>query len=65
MSAAISSTSTRPTRSVAHEIAQAAWLQPIVADRVTVTEPESVGVTLTAARGNEALLVIWRRVGRR
>ena len=44
---------------------QAAWPQPIVTNRITVVEPESVGVTLTAANGNEALLVIWRRVGRR
>jgi hypothetical protein len=40
--------------------AQAAWPQPIVTDRMTVAEPESIGVTLTAANGNEALLVIWR-----
>ena len=40
--------------------AQAAWPQPIVTDRIRVAEPESVGVTLTAANGHEALLVIWR-----
>jgi hypothetical protein len=40
--------------------AQAAWPQPIVSDRITVDEPESVGVTLTASNGNQALLVIWR-----
>jgi hypothetical protein len=40
--------------------AQAAWPQPIVTNRTTVAEPESVGVTLTAANGNEALLIIWR-----
>lgn len=40
--------------------AQAAWPQPIVTSRITVAEPESVGVTLAAANGNEARLVIWR-----
>lgn len=40
--------------------AQAAWPQPIVTSRITVAEPESFGVTLTAANGNEARLVIWR-----
>ena len=40
--------------------AQAAWPQPIVTDRNTVADPESAGMTLTAANGNEALLVIWR-----
>jgi hypothetical protein len=40
--------------------AQAAWPQPIVTNRITVAEPESVGVTLAAANGNEALLIIWR-----
>jgi hypothetical protein len=40
--------------------ALAAWPQPIVTDRAAVAEPESVGVTLTAANANEARLVIWR-----
>jgi hypothetical protein len=40
--------------------AQAAWPKPIVIGRIMVAEPESVGVTLTAANANEARLVIWR-----
>ncbi len=39
--------------------ARACWPKPIVTDRSTVTETESVGITLTAANG-EALLVLWR-----
>lgn len=40
--------------------ARAAWPKPIVTDRTAVAEPESVGMTLTAANGNEALLILWR-----
>ena len=40
--------------------AQAAWPQPILTDRSLVAEPESVGITVTTAWGNEALIVIWR-----
>src|SRR5260221_7407574 len=42
--------------------ARACWPKPIVTDRSTVTETESVGITLTAANG-EALLVLWRGGG--
>jgi hypothetical protein len=40
--------------------AGATWPKPIVTSRATVAEPESVGMTLTAANGNEAILVLWR-----
>ena len=40
--------------------AQAAWPKPVVTDRTTVAEPESVGMTLTAANGTEAILILWR-----
>jgi hypothetical protein len=40
--------------------APAAWPKPIATDRATVTEPESAGMTLTAANGNEAILIRWR-----
>jgi len=40
--------------------AQASWPQPILTDRSRIAEPESLGITLTTDRGNEALVVIWR-----
>lgn len=40
--------------------ARATWPQPIVTDRAAVADPESVGMILTAANGNEAILVLWR-----
>jgi hypothetical protein len=40
--------------------AQAEWPKPIVTDRTTVAEPESVGMTLTAANGTQAILILWR-----
>jgi hypothetical protein len=40
--------------------ARAAWPKPIVTDRTTVAEPESVGIILTVANGNEAHLILWR-----
>jgi hypothetical protein len=40
--------------------ARASWPQPLVTDRSLVAEPESVGLTLTAADGREGHLVIWR-----
>lgn len=39
--------------------AAAAWPQPIVADRESVADPESLGMTLDAGGGAEALLVLW------
>jgi hypothetical protein len=39
--------------------AAAAWPQPIVTDRKSVADPESVGMTLDAGDGAEALLVLW------
>jgi hypothetical protein len=39
---------------------QAAWPQPILTNRHQITEPESLGVRLSAGNGNEALVVIWR-----
>lgn len=40
--------------------ARASWPQPIVTDRNLVSEPESVGITVTAADGRKGHLVIWR-----
>jgi hypothetical protein len=34
--------------------------QPILTNRHQITEPESLGVRLSAGNGNEALVVIWR-----
>jgi hypothetical protein len=39
--------------------AAAAWPQPIVNDRESVADPESVGMTFDAGDGAEALLVLW------
>jgi len=39
--------------------AAAAWPQPIVTDRESVADPESLGMTLDASGGSEALLVLW------
>ena len=39
--------------------AAAAWPQAIVTDRASVTHPESLGMTLDAGDGAEALLVLW------
>jgi hypothetical protein len=40
--------------------ARAPWPGPLHTDRSKVTDPESVGLRLTAADGREARLVIWR-----
>ena len=40
--------------------ARASWPRTLHTDRGKVAEPESVGLTLTAADGREARLVIWR-----
>ena len=40
--------------------ARPSWPQALHTDRRKVAEPESVGLTLTAADGREARLVIWR-----
>src|ERR1700719_1713959 len=40
--------------------ARGSWPQILHTDRGEVAEPESVGLTLTAADGREARLVIWR-----
>jgi hypothetical protein len=40
--------------------ARGSWPQILHTDRGNVAEPESVGLTLTAADGREARLVIWR-----
>src|ERR1700719_1763486 len=40
--------------------ARGSWPQILHTDRGEVAEPESVGLTLTAADGREASLVIWR-----
>ena len=40
--------------------ARGSWPQILHTDRGKVAEPESVGLTLTAADGQEARLVIWR-----
>ena len=40
--------------------ARASWPRPLHTDRGKVAEPESVGLTLTAADGREARLVLWR-----
>ena len=40
--------------------ARGSWPQILHTDRGKVAEPESVGLTLTAADGREARLVIWR-----
>jgi hypothetical protein len=40
--------------------ASASWPRPLLTNRSTVLEPESVGITLTAADGREGRLVIWR-----
>jgi hypothetical protein len=40
--------------------ARRSWPQILHSDRGEVAEPESVGLTLTAADGREARLVIWR-----
>jgi hypothetical protein len=40
--------------------ARESWPQILHTDRSKVAEPESVGLTLTAADGREARLVIWR-----
>jgi hypothetical protein len=40
--------------------AQATWPQPIHTDRSLVAKPESLGITLTTANGNQALIIIWR-----
>jgi hypothetical protein len=39
--------------------AAAAWPQPIVTDRESVADPESLGVILDAGGGAEAVLVLW------
>jgi hypothetical protein len=39
--------------------AAAAWPQPIVTDRESVADPESLGLTIDAGGGAEALLVLW------
>jgi len=39
--------------------AAAAWPQPIVTNRESVADPESLGMTLDAGGGAEALLVLW------
>jgi hypothetical protein len=40
--------------------AVATWPQPIHTDRSLVAEPESLGITLTSANGNKALIIMWR-----
>jgi hypothetical protein len=40
--------------------AQAPWPQPIVSDRELVSEPESLGLTMSASADREAELVLWR-----
>jgi hypothetical protein len=40
--------------------ARASWPRPLLTDRSQVAEPESVGLTLTAADGRTGRLVIWR-----
>jgi hypothetical protein len=39
--------------------AAASWPQPIVTDRASIVDPESLGMTLDAGGGVEALLVLW------
>jgi hypothetical protein len=39
--------------------AAAAWPQPIVTDRKSVVDPESLGMKFDAGGGGEALLVLW------
>jgi hypothetical protein len=39
--------------------AEASWPQPIVTDRALVADPESLGMTVDAAPGRYAELVLW------
>lgn len=39
--------------------AAASWPQPIVTDRASVIDPESLGMTFHAGGGADALLVLW------
>jgi len=39
--------------------AEAAWPQPIVTDRATVADPESLGLVFGGMGGDEAELVLW------
>lgn len=40
--------------------ARASWPRPLLTDRSAILEPESVGITLTAADDRQGRLVIWR-----
>jgi hypothetical protein len=40
--------------------ARTSWPRPLLTDRSAVLEPESVGISLTAADDSQGRLVIWR-----